>query len=160
MKAVFSTLALILIFVVVSSTFCNDKLGPTPNPVFEWKTDFSTMNKYIGFLGTPEKGAWAMGIKEYRGGGWVPAPSSYFLKGYVKLSDQDFDKLRSDYLWEESPGVDPKSFVLPEGQVPFIGPVFESKRLAGRFGTLSCAHAGNLYLIPDQHCIYFDLVID
>ena len=148
---------IIVIFCLITN--CNEKNKEVDN---SWHEDKEPILKRLPFIKDVESCLWKGGVSVDRSEGMVPAPSSYYIKGYVKLTTEDNKKLRRKYKWKivnssdytlEKPDVE-KSFV------PLSGDLMLSNELISTLVSMTTYRNGVVLLSKENSVLYFDLSQD
>jgi hypothetical protein len=133
----------------------------TPNePV--WSTDKDSLMRRLPFLNQIEACWWVSGVAKDGSKRAVPAPSSLFLRGYVKVTQQELSRLMSSYKWTDIQNdklqmIDPpKQFDVPT----MSGRLLKSEQLMQSLVAQTTFRNGIIVLAPDKRVMYFDLAED
>lgn len=66
-----------------------------------YRVDVEPIKKHFPNLGVVEKVFWKADTIGISKRGSVPAPSSYWMKGFVVINGEEANKLKSKYKWED-----------------------------------------------------------
>ena len=126
------------------------------------RTDKAPLAKRLPFLGNFERCSWVSGVFRDYSRDLVPAPSSYYIRGYVVLEPAQTAHLLVQYQWAES-----SSEVIPEPTRP-LGegfpkierPFWKSNDLIRSVPAAAEYSGGPILFQPKNHLLYFDLRIN
>lgn len=157
-SALFSSLAVVLLPVGCAR---QAKEGADDPTAVQWHTDRAVVTRVLPILNDVERCAWHEGVAEDRSGGWVPAPSAYFLRGYALISKHNVERLTTNYKWVAGE-CDLSELNLPQGEMGHVpgGELLESPDLIRSLPSISTYHQGRIVLCPKDGFVYFDLIKD
>lgn len=129
--------------------------------VNKWTMDSAKVLRILPILTEVESCAWHEGILQDRSGGFVPGPSSHFIRGYAVISRANMESVATAYVWEVSKSKS-SELDLPEGTVgqQLRGTLLESPGLVHSLPGISTYHKGRVLICPEDGFVYFDLVKD
>jgi hypothetical protein len=123
------------------------------------RTDTGPLAKRFPFLGNFKGCSWVGGVKDNRSRSLVPAPSSYFLRGYVVLELSETKELLERYPWVESKTetIPRPSEPLGEGFPKVEGSAWKSEALIRDLPSMTEYASGTILLQPEGNLLYLDL---
>lgn len=146
------------ISLVMFSLFATCCHSNTPANVV-WHTEKEPILRRLPFLNEIETCWWVSEVVTDGSRGAIPAPSSSLVRGYVKVSPKELQRLMSTYEWTslgkgEFQRVDPpKQYAVP----PMSGRLMKSEQLMQSLVALTTFRNGIIVLAPDNNVMYFDL---
>lgn len=131
--------------------------GNPPKPA-QYRADREPLLKRFPFLGDFAACRWESGVAADNSGGLLPAPSSHYIRGFVRLKPEDEKALAAKYEWRESaePGF-PAAPPADSGFPPTSGKVLESPDLMSKLSSMSTYCIGRILLDPEADMLYFYL---
>jgi hypothetical protein len=123
------------------------------------RTDPAPLAKRFPFLGNFTRCSWVGGVLDNRSRSLIPAPSSYFLRGYVVLEPSQTKELLERYPWIESKTetIPRPSDPLGEGFPKVEGPAWKSEALIRALPSMTEYASGTILLQPEVNLLYLDL---
>src|SRR5687768_14543674 len=127
-----------------------------------WHTEKEPIIRRLPFLNEIETCWWVSEVATDGSRGAIPAPSSSLIRGYVKVSPKELQRLMSSYEWnsfgkdEFQPLTPPSQHAVP----PMSGRLMKSEQLMRSLVARSTFRNGVIVLAPDNNVMYFDLAQD
>jgi hypothetical protein len=157
-KVTNALLLISFICIALLSSNCGEK---KPDSV-TWRTDTQPVKSRLPFLTHIEDCWWISGVAQDRSSGGFPAPSSFFIRGYVKLRAEETSRLVDAYKWTRMsadtfhPSRPPAEYQV----LPMSGSLLVSEQLMQSLVASTTFRNGQIVLAPDQNMLYFDLAQD
>ncbi|QUH29777.1 hypothetical protein [Vallitalea guaymasensis] len=146
--------ALIIVFAVIITVILDSKLNIKTNSN-EFKNDIKAITNRFPNLGNIEKCYWKADIIGGNSRNSTPSPSSYWMKGFLILDNNDSKTIKEMYEWNSldgtwKPGLDTKLLDLKETPKWFYSEGFNSY-------IKSANYDGKFYMDFKNNLIYFEV---